>query len=71
MPSDHMPCPPSPDPERNREVVYIRIPSSLRERVDAHREALQRSAAAGVNVTFSAAIRNLLETALSAHSEAA
>lgn len=67
MASDHIP---NPD-DRNREVVYLRIPLSLLERVDAHREAMQRSAPGGVDVTRSAAIRNLLELALASGEERA
>ena len=64
MPSDHVPCPPTVDTERNDEVIYIRLPRALREQVDAYREALQRAAASGVDVSRAAAIRNLLELGL-------
>lgn len=70
MASDHVPHPPSPD-ERNREVMYIRLPLELLERVEAHRAALQRSAPSGVEVSRAAAIRNLLELALDAGKERA
>lgn len=50
--------------ERNEDVLYIRVPISMRERVEEHRLAMQRNAPVGVEITRSAAIRNLLECAL-------
>lgn len=64
MPSDHVPCP--PEDERNKEVTYLRLPTELRQRVEVHRLALQASAPSGVEVSRSAAIRNLIESALTA-----
>ncbi len=68
MPSDHMPHPeetthagrkrPAGDP------MYSRIPEELRERIEAHREAMQGRAEAGAVVTLAGAIRNLIEKGL-------
>lgn len=64
MPNDHVPHPPSTENDRNEEVIYIRLPSALRARVDAHRVAMQASSQVGVVVSRAAAIRNLLELGL-------
>jgi hypothetical protein len=69
MPNDHVPHP-SPD-DRNREVMYIRLPLELLERVEAHRAAMQASAPHGVDVSRAAAVRNLLELALDTKGRAA
>ena len=70
MPSDHVPHPSPPD-DRNREVMYIRLPAELLERVEAHRAELQAAAPNGVDVSRAAAIRNLLELALEKSAERA
>lgn len=70
MASDHVPHPPD-DHDRNREVMYIRLPLSLLERVEAHRDAMQTDAPNGVEVSRAAAIRNLLEVALDRVAECA
>lgn len=62
MPSDHVPHP-SPD-NRSTEVIYIRLPLELLERVDAHLASMRAAVPAGVEITRPAAIRNLLELAL-------
>ena len=66
MPNDHTPSPPPDIAERNREVMYIRLPLELLERVEAYRATLQASAPSGVDVSRAAAIRNLLEHACDA-----
>lgn len=64
MPSDHHP----PIAEKTEQLA-VRLPAALLERVDAHREEMQRKAPHGVDVSRSAAIRNLLELALVARGE--
>lgn len=64
MPNDHVPHPPDDSTDRNAEVVYLRIPSELRARIDAHRSRMQGEAPSGVVISRAAAIRHLLDVGL-------